>query len=135
MVKDESWPGLAGRGGGVNLDRVLASAPINGTAARVVAKGTHWEPSVCQGEPCFDVQPLTRRPTYQEIRAPDFKDLTGERSGSLVTVGIAKTVAKRWVCRCDCAMYVFRSAASIKAKKSGEDCCPRCQAKRKVRGK
>jgi hypothetical protein len=117
------------------MSRELEFVPINRVAAKVIGKGISWDPTVCQGEPVFDVQPLTRPPTHAERGAQGFVDLTGARSGDLVAIGISRGKEKRWVCRCDCALYVFRTSKSIKANKTGKDSCPRCAAKRMLYGR
>ena len=113
--------------------------PIDRVAARVVrGKAEHWQPQRFRNEDYFDVQP-TLRPFDGLTR-----DYSGFRMGALrvlglATPGVVSKKARKWVARCDCGSYVLRRETAFqnyeaKPKGTGGTCCPRCTAKRKIRG-
>jgi hypothetical protein len=113
--------------------------PIDRVAARVVnGKAEHWQPQRCRNEDCFDVQPAVR--PFDGLTPRDY---FGFRMGALRVLGLAAPglggKGRKWVARCDCGLYVFRREAALKNYEArpeitGGACCPRCTAKRKIRG-
>jgi hypothetical protein len=96
--------------------------PINKTAALVVSKGTHFEPKIkphCHDE--RDILPLTIH-----NRTIGGLDLTGYKSGNLTVIGLSLEKKKRWICRCVCGKYVFRTAKSLRRNKNIVDKCISC---------
>ena len=95
--------------------------PINKTAAIVVSSGTHYEPKI---------KPSTQdeRETYPRIRAVTCSfDMTGLKSGWLTVVGLSDEKQGRWVCRCVCGKYLFRTAKSLRRVKVVDDKCIHCR--------
>jgi len=97
--------------------------PINKTAALVVSKGTHFDPQIkphCHDE--REICPTLRIkwPTQNKF------DLIGLKSGWLTVVGLSEEKNDRWVCRCVCGKYVFRTAKSLRRKKDVVDKCIVC---------
>jgi hypothetical protein len=113
--------------------------PIDATAARVIRGGAHWAPGICNSQPVFDIQPPVMALPRDVKKNPTFIDLTGKRFGTLQVIGYAKDQTKRktkgatWVCRCTCGLFITRHTPAIKTA-NREDTCPRCSAKRKIRG-
>lgn len=122
-----------------DLERVFTSRPINATAARVVSKGTHWNPVSYRNEREWSTPPSMKQITASMRIDPNFTNLTGTPLGNLVCVGISsepESKAKggsKWVMRCTCGNYVIRSTRSIKKQGDPDDCCPTCQALRAIR--
>ena len=114
--------------------------PVDRVAARVVhGKAEHWTPAICMSQPYFDTQPETRKVTAKNLLNPNFVDLTGRKIGLMRVCGLASDAAQngkgtRWVVRCQCATYVIVSGAAIKRASDPNAACPRCAAKRKIRG-
>ena len=106
------------------FDAVLASVPLNRSAAQVVARGEHWVPE----------NPLP--PGMQHWKSPPpmwvfqpmagQSDLTGKKFGKFTVVGVlgvdgGKNRGLRWVCRCQCGDYEARSSKAIILRLSGLD--------------
>lgn len=114
----------------MTLDRILSSAPVNKTAARVIGRGVHWEPDR-KPHPGFQhwkaPPPMVSPAKYPED--PGFVDLRGKRIGRLVVVGYLgkpnKSKSARWLLRCDCGDYEARSARAVKAGE-GDHMCIEC---------
>ncbi len=112
--------------------------PIDRVAARVVrGKAEHWQPQRFRNEDYFDVQPALR--PFDGLA----RDYSGFRMGALRVLGLAAlglgAKGRKWVARCDCGLYVFRRETAFqnyeaKPESTGGTCCPRCTAKRKIRG-
>lgn len=112
--------------------------PIDRVAARVVrGKVEHWQPQRFRNEDYFDVQPVMR--PFDGLA----RDYSGFRMGALRVLGLAApgmgSKGRKWVARCDCGSYVFRRETALqnyeaKPEGTGGACCPRCTAKRKIRG-
>jgi len=82
--------------------------PVNASAARVMARGEHFEFKPLETEVC-SATPLATR----EVPA-DCEDLAGRKFGRLRVIGLSADVNRRWVCRCICGNYVLRSSKAIK---------------------
>jgi hypothetical protein len=94
--------------------------PINKTAALVVSNGTHFVPTI-------KPNPHDERETCPQIRAVTCSfDITGLKSGWLTVVGLSAEKKDRWVCRCVCGRYVFRTAKSLRRVKAVIDKCIHC---------
>jgi len=97
--------------------------PINKIAARVVSGGTHFEPTIrpsCHDEREVCPEIRLRWPTQNTF------DITGLKSGWLTVIGLSAEKTDRWVCRCVCGRYVFRTAKSLRRIKSAVDKCIHC---------
>jgi len=93
--------------------------PVNGVAARVLARGESFEFRALPTEVCSPV-PLAVKPVPEGV-----EDLKGARFGRLLVAGLSQDVKKRWVCRCSCGNYVLRRAEAIK-KAAVDSACPQC---------
>ena len=128
-----------GRKSRVSLDAILASAPVNSTAALVVGKGTHWAPLSYRGEREWSTPPDIGVISSSARADPNFRDFTGTALGRLVCVGIAaeprskSTGGSKWVMRCSCSNFVIRSTRALKKQANSDDCCSTCQALRAIR--
>lgn len=117
-----------------SLERIVASVPLNQTAAKVTSGGEHYEPVVeFSAHEHFDapppIQPMHKLPgTAQGI--------VGRKCGRLTVIGLAvsqaaegKTRRKhnaRWVVRCVCGDYEFRTVKAIRNPRNTSDRCQRC---------
>ncbi|MNJ36336.1 hypothetical protein D3C77_311200 [compost metagenome] len=93
--------------------------PINGTAARVVARGESFEYRPLSTEVCSSL-PLPVKPTPD-----DMPDLIGEKLGRLTVIGVHFQGKGRWVCRCSCGNYVLRKSSVIRAS-AADAACAQC---------
>lgn len=108
--------------------------PVNGTAARVIQRGTHYHPDVRLSQFQFDVQPPLADPRHHDTDAVTV-DLTGHRFGRLTVVGYwGRTggrskgkAGQRWACRCACGLYVIRTARTIEGGRDPDDKCLNCK--------
>lgn len=110
-------------------DAVLASAPLNATAGKVVSGGIHYEPEFKVLQLEWDAPPPMVRPGKTHRNNPAFTDFTGKSWGRLTALGMLAADsghAAIWVCRCACGRYVGRRAKAAK-KGAPEDRCQSCQ--------
>lgn len=103
------------------MDKIIASVPIDKTAALVTGKGYQYTPDkkVLTADQSFPI------PTRSV--AKNMPDLTGLRCGRLVVIGLARDTAKRWVVRCDCSTFTLRTAKAIRNPANGGDKCEHCR--------
>lgn len=94
-------------------------SPINGTAARVIARGESFEYRALDTEVCSPV-PIAIKDVPAEIL-----DLIGAKLGRLTVVGLAEQGKLRWVCRCSCGNYVLRRSQTVQ-KAAPDAACPQC---------
>lgn len=97
--------------------------PINKTAAFVVSGGVHFEAKIKQH--CHDERvncPSIRK----QWASGNLFNLTGMKVGWLTVIGLSEEKDNRWVCRCVCGKYVFRTAKSLQRIKSVDDKCLHC---------
>lgn len=108
-----------------DFNRIIASAPINTTAARQLAPGESYTPAVDVKDYWPDLPPLKTRAEMDqsERRNPCWRDFTGKTFGRLTVIGVlVKSNDKRpasWVCRCKCGGYCSRTAKSLKGAERG----------------
>ncbi len=108
--------------------------PVDSLAAIVTSRGIQVEIVGKFTRPIFETQP----PTINPIRLKDIvltsENLTGRKRGRLTVVGFSRDIAKRWVVRCACGLFEFRTAKAVKNRKNNQDACEVCrkifQAKR-----
>lgn len=98
--------------------KVGHETPINGTAARVMARGEHYEFKALETTVCSQVPLPTRQLEHGA-------DLSGCALGRLRVIGLSDSVRGRWVCRCSCGNYVLQKAIAIK-KAAPDSACPQC---------
>lgn len=108
----------------------LGGVPIDRLARRQMLPGTNWEPRLKNGgEPVFDTPPPFASITVRPGETPT-QDLAGRRAGMLTVVGYfgrGPGGKQKWVCRCVCARYVIRIAATLKRGTDGSDKCRVCR--------
>lgn len=94
--------------------------PADRTASYVTSKGVGYAcPKRILSDESEVPYPLKRVP-------PNTIDLTGTRRGRLVVCGLAHGRNGRWSCRCDCGVYVLRSARAC-TNPNNEDRCEQCR--------
>ena len=94
--------------------------PADKTASLVTSKGVGYV------SPKIVLSDESEVP-YQLKRVPlNTIDLTGVRCGRLVVCGIASGFKGRWSCRCDCGVYVLRSARAC-TNQANADRCEQCR--------
>lgn len=102
----------------------LHAAPVDRAAARVISKGVQYQPAArmdCDSDLPLPIIKLT-------VKNTNFVDLTGQRVGRLLVLGIsAASLGSRWVCRCDCGHYTIRTARAIKSAENAQDRCSHCK--------
>jgi hypothetical protein len=105
---------------GVNMDEIAKRKPVNRQAANVVSKGIEYVPAkkVLTYE---SEAPIPTRKPQKNVEI-----LTGRKFGRLTVIGLALEHLGRWVCRCDCGMYVLRRPKAIK-NTDNPDRCERCR--------
>jgi hypothetical protein len=97
--------------------------PIDKLAAIVVSRGFHFEAKIkkdCHDE--RDILPACRL----HWASKEIFDLTGLKVGWLTVIGLSEEKKDRWVCRCVCGKYLFRTAKSLKKDKTVIDKCLHC---------
>lgn len=104
----------------------LHREPVDLTAALVVSRGIRYEPTGRVLRPHFESQPpIINYLRHRELRPTD--NLTGRKRGRLTVVGKARDVLARWVVRCACGKYEYRTAKAIKNRANNEDACEYCR--------
>jgi hypothetical protein len=112
------------------LGRVATSAPVNQTAARVLSKGTHWEPGLpVGGARIWQDTPLPVLPRPTRGNPDLLKD--GFRVCRLTVIGYggsSDSRGARWVVRCDCGSYGYQRSKFLRSENARTfGMCPRCQ--------
>lgn len=108
----------------MSLHRIVCSAPVDATAARVLrGKGAHWQPQrkVDERHSHWEAPPpaITPRPAD----APDFTGVRRDRMTALYWWGRG-----RWVTRCACGRYELRQAVKWAKNLDLPDACLECRA-------
>ncbi len=99
------------------FEKIAASIPQSATAARVVSRGVHYEPTLKHdGNFVTGDLPLPMKtPTNPEaIRVA--QELVGKTFGRLTVKGLAegKSNPARWVVRCSCGRWEHRKAKTLR---------------------
>ena len=100
--------------------------PINKIAAIVVQPGTHFTPKInfdCHDE--REIQPPIQ--SKRLMRRSGVGYLIGHKKDWLTVIGLSSEKRNRWVCRCVCGRYVFRTAKTLKRKTNQLDKCIVCK--------
>lgn len=100
--------------------------PVNGTAARVMARGEHFAYTPHPGSGDSDLPLPTKAVTADHRNNPDFVDLTGRVVGRLKVVGLSAIKQGRWVCWCACGSYTLRKAQGLKDETVVSAPCDQC---------
>lgn len=100
--------------------------PINGTAARVMARGESFE--FTENEYISDsCMPLpTREITPEMLLNSSFTDLTGKVFGRFTVIGLSISRDSKWVCRCVCGTYILRKVKGLKDGGAANSPCNQC---------
>jgi hypothetical protein len=102
----------------------LNNLPVNKVALRVLSNGTSFEFSGIESgrEESKTPFPITwgKMPNNS-----GFINLTGFKRGRLTVIGWNDKKG-RWVCRCLCGTYVYRTSKAIKNEKNKIDACYQC---------
>lgn len=120
-----------------DFSAVIASVPVNTTAARVLGGGTHYEParkplSSRQGPDVrASVDPI---PVSLEGQAlvPYAHEIVGRQFGRWRVIGYAaqqprsKSGKASWVVKCSCGRYETRTRRAIQRAPESGDCCWEC---------
>ena len=106
---------------------IINRKPVNKLAALAVSGGVNYEP---------DIKLVGNDSENQiQIRKGKRCDLFLTRRGRLVVLGYAYHVRGRLVVRCDCGVFLLRTAKAIKNKGNDEDACQRCRHQAHLRWK
>ncbi|MFA4974651.1 MAG: hypothetical protein WC683_18755 [bacterium] len=104
------------------FDRLSTSSPINrGAGVAVGARGVHYEPKLDNSRVTLDAPPRMRPVPH------DAPDLIGLQFGRFRVVGLSAELNGRWVVRCVCGKYEFRTARAIRGEHAELDKCSYCQ--------
>lgn len=115
------------------FDKLLASRPVNKTAARVLGGGVHYEPQKVIAQRHWTAPPPLAEITPAMRIDPSFKDLTGSTVGRFTIVGFLGNLSETkknkalWLARCVCGDYESRSAKSILNPANYGDRCEKCR--------
>jgi hypothetical protein len=99
--------------------------PVNSTAGRVMARGTHFEYKANENSSDSDLPLPTREIDEAVASNPSFVNLSGMVIGRLKVVGLS-TKKRRWVCRCSCGRYVLRKALALTSGSAASAPCDQC---------
>lgn len=122
----------------MSMDKIITSAPLNSTAARVTGKGVHYDPT--RKPLTLQAAPDTRArenpiPCAKELLsapAAILKSLQAQRWGRWTVIGYAlqqpegKNAKASWVVRCTCGRYETRSTKAIRRAVTSGDRCWEC---------
>lgn len=109
------------------MDDLHARIPVNQTASRVLASGTHFIPQGNPSEQCFEIMPQIRPFPYNYKRK--LSDISGHKygkHGNMEVIGLSANNYGRWVVRCVCGRYVLRKRKAIFNPKNQHDRCWEC---------
>jgi len=108
--------------------RIANSTPIDRTAAQVVQKGVHYDPTH-EDVRWFSELPPCGNPPH------GIPNYIGIKAGYLTVIGYSNREGAKWVCRCVCGRYEHRNAKSLKKNKHSEygQSCTVCNNTQRVR--
>jgi hypothetical protein len=108
------------------MKRLVALAPVNALAARVVSSGTHFDPIIKPHTIAhFDVMPAVKK--WEGLGITD-TDLTGRTFGRFKVMGYSATHKARWVVRCSCGAFELRTSKGIRNPNNNRDMCIVCRS-------
>lgn len=111
------------------LAKIIASRPVDATAARVTSAGPKGLESSKRIAQAHSDVPLPMRSVPSEVR----HNLIGRSFGRFTVIGLSVTRPSQpggqaWVCRCSCGQYEIRRSRSIQnTKNAAIDRCDRCR--------
>jgi hypothetical protein len=120
------------------------STPINKTAALVTSRSKHnyrfrdcrwdselplphyasWYENIMSSQ-TKSGKPRSKKYYDKQWEQTKHLDLTGQRRGRLVAIGVSKVHKPKWVCRCDCGKYTIRQRRCFK-RDMCFDACEEC---------
>lgn len=106
-----------------DFTRVMSSAPVDSTAAKVMSKGVEYTPDVQLRND--SPVPIPTRPLPENMRPGE--DLTGIVFGRFTVLGMALGVLGTWVVRCTCGIYTLRRRRAISNPNNNQDRCEACR--------
>lgn len=106
------------------MKRLAALSPINALASRVTKPGTHFKPVVKPSN--YDLRDV--QPSLKAWAESTGADLTGLKFGRFKVIGYSAEKSGRWVVRCQCGNYEFRTSKAIKNPNNDRDMCVECRA-------
>lgn len=102
------------------MEEIAKRSPIDKTAAMVVSRGVSYESGkVIQTKESIAPFPMKKTP-------PGTTCLIGVRRCRLVVLGMAAGHKGKWVCRCDCGVYVLRNSKALR-NEANQDRCEECR--------
>ncbi len=116
-----------------DFDRILTSAPLDITAARVTSRGERYEPTFKPSRERFDAPPLCVPLDEMDDQVREFAALLiGTCFGRMTVIGYAREQGSpkkrsRWVVRCSCGYYEIRKVKAIRNPMNSNDCCQACE--------
>lgn len=114
------------------FDRIAASTPQNATAARVTAKGEHYDPKInFDTHDHWDAPPKMLPFSAVDKLHGTLPNLAGHKVGRVTAVGVyadPKNTSRglRWVVRCVCGDYELRSTKALRNPVNTDDECRKC---------
>lgn len=109
------------------MDDIYSRVPVDRVAVWVAGPGEHFNPTK-RVQANDSEEPIATRPArISERNADGFLDLTGQRVGRFMVLGLARDFARQWVVRCDCGRYSTRHAKAIKNPANTQDRCEHCR--------
>lgn len=117
-----------------DLDAIVASVPLDKTAARVMGKGVHYEremkPAPTQVRASVDPLPTASSALIAGLDV--YKELVGNTFGRWRVIGFAANQGTQnsnatWVVKCSCGRYEHRKAKAIRRAPMTGDCCAECR--------
>lgn len=107
-----------------NIYNGINNTPINKQASCVLARGESF--SFKNNEPLREESDTPLPITWGKIpHSYSFINLTGRKVGRLTVIGWNHEKS-RWVCRCACGTYLYRTSKAIKNDKNKVDACFQC---------
>lgn len=117
-----------------DLDAIVASVPLDKTAARVMGRGVHYEREL-KSAPTYiraSVDPLPVASPPLIVGTATYKELVGNIFGRWKVMGFAAQQGSpgknaTWVVKCSCGRYEQRKARAIRRAPTTGDCCTECR--------
>ena len=118
----------------MDYDQILASSPVNATAARQMGKGVSWTPATRLMDWFADMPPMKPESYYRGkgLENGEWVDFRGRIFGRLTVMGVMEKGTETnerssWVCRCKCGDFCTRKSKSLKvAQRGGNTFSPMC---------
>ena len=102
------------------MEEIAKRIPVNRQSALVTSKGESYKAS----KQILQIESDVPMPLKKIPRGT--KDLTGKRFGRLTVIGLSREHKSKWVCRCDCSVFVLRKSKAIRNPRNDRDRCQLC---------